>query len=489
MHIDNAVTPQPGRESQGIVFLDWMDIAILFRGNRHVAVVWGSGGYAEQVRRTLAALGVPVAGFCTGKRLSAKAPGDGGKEITLDELAAMPHARVFLGTPAFQSARQELESLGIYPAYAVLNCLKYDLPTHLFEREELAAYFRRSVRENSTRVLVEMYGNIGDLVIKTGIVRRLLTRFGPENVHFVCDRLRGDAAYDFLTLFSNNVITIDRDRFASDRSYRMELLHLLNNRHFSFSFALCNITFHSRRRCLNPLNFNVDRVYVREALHFHEYMPTYDARFYRDIFPEDSAADISPEGQLAGPLAATECTVQLPKEYVSVCMGASNNIRRPGSQAFAQAFDRIIGHGFHVVVVGEGAEDERYCNEVLAQVTHPDKVLPRISLPLRQSLHVVARSRFFLGVESGMWNAAHVLGIPSIVTYGGGDYYGFKHESADIEYVMVNDRSCFGCRWECSRLGVDGSAPCIAGIDGARLLASLEKIVAKAKKMEGTCYA
>jgi hypothetical protein len=91
----------------------------------------------------------------------------------------------------------------------------------------------------------------------------------------------------------------------------------------------------------------------------------------------------------------------------------------------------------------------------------------------------VQGAAFFVGAESGMWNASYVLGKPSAVLYGGGDYGGFMHDDRSIRYVMAGARDCFCCRWRCGRLGEGGVAPCIDEIATEQVVGAVRSILAQ----------
>lgn len=461
-----------------VAFLDVNDPAFRQRAMEKTVVIWGRGEYAEHIRMTLEAAGIEPSFFCDDDWSSLENT-DTGKFILPENLSRLRQPFIVIGSDRFLPIRRRLAALGIDDCCALLECLKYEYDTHLHEQQAMAEYFDGYEKKISCRILVEIYGNIGDIIIKCGIVRQLITRYGLENVHIVCDRLWGDGGADLLRLLSPNVISVNRSRFASEPSYRDALLRHLNGYFFKFSVIPSNVTYISRRRCFNALNLNVRQVMMHDRAHYHTYLPEFDAAFVKKTLHFDESVSFSPKGSFEEGLKLLAFPHKLPARYVSVCMGASNPIRCYDARKFAPVARYVLEKGYGLVMLGYGRDEEQYCDSLASLVGARDGIISYVSqLSVAESLYAVWKSSFFIGVESGMWNASYALDKHSVVLYGGGDYYGFKHPDPKIEYVIAPERDCFGCRWECSRLTEDSRASCLDAIPPEQIIAAIDRVLA-----------
>lgn len=444
-------------------------------------VVYGFGDYAQQIRMTLDACGMPVRCFCGDDGMPRPARLHGLNVIGRRELAAMHRPLVVLGDSRFQNLHDCLAGMGLAEVFGLCECLKYPYAEHLAERKVLSRFFDEYQSKRTKRILVEIYGNIGDIVVKAGILRRIQEAYGSDNVFILCDRLWGNGGEEFLRLISDNVIAVDRERFAADSDYRGERLRRLNALFFEITVCLCNVTFLSRRRCLNRLNFNVGKTYRRTELHFRRYIPDLDAALAEEFLPP--VASLTPVGAVDAALAGRPFPHALPARFVSVCMGASSPLRVYPAGKFASVADHIARRGYHMVVLGHGEREENYFTELAGLVDDPCRLISYISrLSIPDSLRAIQASAFFVGVESGLWNASYVLGKPSVVLYGGGDYTGFRHRDSTIEYVSVDARDCFECRWDCDRVAQNGSAFCVDSIPPRQINAAIDRAIAMVER-------
>jgi hypothetical protein len=459
-------------------FLDVFDLRKQYFDSSRDVVVYGLGDYARQICMTLNACDMPVRFFCDDDNRIGGGRFHDLETIPPDKLTELHRPLVVLGDSRFHYLHARLAGLGVADVFGLRECLKYSYAEHLAERKELSPYFDKYNAEKTERILLEVYGNLGDIFVKAGIVRRMLDVYGRKNVFMLCDRLCGNGGEDFLRLFGENVIAVDRERFTADSDYRGDLLHRLNGCYFGMSICLCNVTYLSRRRCLNRLNLNVKQIHCRTDLHFQRYIPDLDATLARKFLPPGACGSLSPIGSVDQALSELHFSHALPTRFVSICMGASSLLRVYAAEKFARIVDHLAELGYQAVMLGYGEREERYFEKVSGLVCNPDWLISFISLlSIPEVLHVIQASAFFVGVESGPWNASYILGKSSVVLYGGGDYTGFRHRDAEIEYVTPGIWDCFECRWECNHVAANGAAACIDSIPPEQVITAVDKIL------------
>jgi ADP-heptose:LPS heptosyltransferase len=161
-------------------------------------------------------------------------------------------------------------------------------------------------------------------------------------------------------------------------------------------------------------------------------------------------------------------------------LGAANRLRVYNAEKFAVAARFLTDRGWPLVLLGRGVEDEAYAASLIQAIgrTGDGGILNFISrLSVAESFRVILSAAFFVGAESGMWNAAYALDKPAVVLYGGGDYGGFLHKDPKIRDVTAGTRPCFQCRWRCTRRNARGGAPCVDDIAPAQITEALQVLL------------
>ena len=462
------------------LYRDIDELKNLHKHGSHTVVVWGTGAYGSQVCMTLEAFGIPVACFGDNDKARAGTYIYGKEIIGQESLVDIQHPFIVIGSMFVREIYEQLRALGISEVHAIIECLKYPHADHIEERGALAEYFAGYEKNISERVLIEVNDFIGDVIIKSGVFRALIDKYGYENVYFFCDDIYDGGIADILRLFSNNIIMVDRRAFFEDKAYRLEALTALNSKYFKASISICGLEHHSGRRFLNFLNFNVRRIEINRYIYSNTYMLGQDVRFARNLLGYDFTDDwqLQPKGRINDAVKQIDMKHSVPAKFVAVGVGAKNVLRTYSARKYAVVADYLIGEGYYLAVLGQGADDEAYLAAMLEYITiDKSKVISFINrLTITESFYVLYKSCFFVGVESGMWNASFVLDKPSVVIYGGGDYGGFKHDDKKIVYVTVADHSCFNCRWRCANMAQGGKAKCVDGIEPRQIVGAIERL-------------
>jgi len=432
-------------------------------------IVWGTKDYAIQVFHTLKDFNITVSYFADNDKSRHGQILYGIPVVSFEQVKVLRNPIIIIGSLWYQAIYEQLSIAGMKRVYALTDCLKYPLSVHQTERQEMEELFNPvpSVDARSGRILIELYGNIGDVLIKVGILKWMIESFGMEKVYILVDMRWNDANASLVSLLTDKVITIDRFLFAENKNYRIKLLRYLNSCNFQYSISLCNISLHSRRRCLNRINFNVKNILMERKGHFHQYVQGHDIDFIRKLYSIPDSVDLSCKNVLNHEVERLNFRYFLPERFVCLAMGASSQIRCYDYLRFSIIVRYLVDEGYDIVFLGYGQEDQEYYKKLLnvLENNYASKIISFISkLTVRESLFVILKSAFFVGVESGMWNASYMLGKKSVVIYGGGDYGDFRHEEPGIFYVTVKENSCFYCKWFCTNKNERGMARCIDDI-------------------------
>jgi len=90
---------------------------------------------------------------------------------------------------------------------------------------------------------------------------------------------------------------------------------------------------------------------------------------------------------------------------------------------------------------------------------------------------LLARSRLYLGNDTGAMHLAAALGRPVVAIFGGGTWPRFQPAAAQAA-VLVHPLPCFGCGWDCPF----GDAPCVKAVGVAEAEAALAEALRRGEE-------
>lgn len=459
-----------------LTFLTVEQVAKELKRNTFSLVIWGTGLASEDVYETLLANNIIVSYFGDNNVSKQGKQLNGCKILSRFEVAQLELPYVIIASyVAYRPIYEGLFSLGITHVYGLIDCMKYTAIDMQSDRQELNKYFDEYESKKSNKILLEVYGNIGDSILRLGMVKAFIDEYGSEQVYVLVE---SEPIAEVIQLLTKNVIFLEKERYRTEKDYRLEKLIKLNETYFERSVVLCDIRLNATRRPLHSLNFNVKNVIYHNQLPDDEYLLNLDIEMIKKDFKRISEKNMLPVGCINDELESIAFQYGLPERYVSVNMGASINERHYPADRFVKVIDYLFAKGYEVVLLGQGDYDEEYAEKLLKTVRNHNKVWNFISkLSIVESFYVIRQSEFFVGTDSGMWNASYILDKSSVVLYGGGEYGCFKHNSKKIHYVMVEDKSCFGCRWYCSNKNEYGYSKCVGDITPQMIIDKVNEII------------
>lgn len=437
-------------------------------------IVWGCGPTAEPVIQTLIDLEIEIAFYGDSNTSLKKKMKDCKCILNPDDMTEHLNSLIIIASFGYVPISKMLYSIGCRNVCALRDVHKYAYSKMLIDNGKLFSDLKLLSDEKTGRVLVELYGNIGDVILRVAVVKRLLNQYGKDNV-FLLFASRANA--DIFKLITENIIIFEESDLSND-DIRFNKLLYINEKNFDKSFVLCDVRIYAQRRILNSLNCNIKEIIYTDILPDKEYLPLLDGENIRKFLNWEYGIKLTGWNELSNDeLNYINLPEIISEKYVTVNLGASRKLRHFDPEKFIPICRNLIQKGYEIAFVGYGIEDENIVSSILKNNELKEYIHSYVSqLSLLQSAKIIANSEFYIGTDSGMCHVAYIFGVPSVVIYGGGEYGCFMHPDGMVEYVTVKDDTCFGCKWYCDKIDEYGRAACIYNIGSEQIIKAIEKI-------------
>lgn len=462
----------------GLVFLSINEIKFKIDSSKvEQVVIWGTGFVAEEVYRTLVAYSVPIVGYGDSNISNCGKEKNNLPIMSLAQIQNIENCMIIIACFGYAPIYMMLKEAGIQHIYGMLDSYKYDYQQLVNDKEVAEAAYKGSCG----KVLLEIYGNIGDTIMLYGIVYDFIQKYGLENVWILVETAANAQAYYYLT---DNILVFSSDDCIRSNEKRREIIKKINGLGFEKSYVLTDIRLYAVRRWLNKNTLVNTMVYFDKNVPNEDYLPDIEYRFASKQLDNENLSSAKNIIRNIGledwksKMTLTELKLMADKKIAAIHMGATKRIRMYDPIRTEQILKYLIDKNIVPVILGHGLEDEEFWTEVFKDNDYKDKVIFFVSrLSVIQSMCVIEDALFFVGTESGMWNVSYVLDKPSVVIYGGGDYGNFMHFDKKIHYVVVEDKTCFHCKWYCNNADGNGHAKCIYGIEIEKILKAIDDVM------------
>lgn len=442
------------------VFLSEIDLKNLYKKGKKI-ILWGMGQNTIPIVNTLKDLEIDFDYWGTGKTPENRYF-DGKEILTYEDMIHHKDDIVLIGSFAYVPIYKKLKELGVKEIYGLRDVFKYSLSKHLTDQKELDLVSFENKEDRSNNILLELYGNIGDVIIRIGIVKRFIEKYGPDNVFLL---FASNENADIYRLITSNIIVLS-DSIVADDKRRIEVLKLIWKKQFDTSYILCDLRIYAQRRILNCYNSNISRTVCMDGLPERDYLVDLDIDNLHKLLDAQDKAALTGWGKISGEdLSNIYVNNDSVTEYVSINLGASRVDRQYPVRQFQEVCKYLVNLGYEIALLGYGKHDEDVASVLLADDNLAKHILDYTSqLSVSQTAKVISKSKFFVGTDSGMWNLSYILGIPSVVIYGGGGYGNFYHKDGIIKYASTEVMDCYNCEWFCDKADENGVAKCIRDV-------------------------
>lgn len=264
--------------------------------------------------------------------------------------------------------------------------------------------------ENNGKILVKSMDGIGDILVRSRLVEKIIEKYGKENIYF----LMKDHYKNLGEFLGYNVIGIPR---KSEKSFfkRLKMMYEINKTYSPQKFF--NIEFGNDSIVANIIA--KDKIGVKDngkmVQHYNKY---YTKSFsFKDINEKilDKIKDIG-ENILENNLKVEDILPDLRYKFpidnkdIVIAVGSTARNRVCSPLKMREYIEEIVK--FYpeekIILVGNGELQKNYAKKILEMIPNKNIVDFVDKTNLMEAFELVTKSKLFIGFESGLYNLCFV---------------------------------------------------------------------------------
>ncbi len=325
---------------------------------------------------------------------------------------------------------------------------------------EICRIFIKKGNVTTNNLLLIQTGGIGDLIVSSEI-------FKYEGIYSIYDKiyflLREDIQGLFINLNSRNIefIGINLNKFRYNLIYRLNFLKKLKRKNFSVVYNLTSARSawnDALALCINAkysvCNYNSWKtVYPFWKDHIH--------KKYSKVYNEFTFNEYKRIKSILGLIIGeTNCEkkeifsnkVNVAESFDIVVAPFSSEKKRDWSiDNFAEILKKYSSNCKMLIVCSEKEQKRLSIFEENSNIYFSSK-----RFELGELFTVIANSKIFIGLDSGITHIALKTKTNVIAIIGGGNFGRYLPKPDDKKnYYLFHEMDCFGCEWHCFHKEMD----------------------------------
>ena len=334
--------------------------------------------------------------------------------------------------------------------------------------------FVKVIKHDDKRVLIFRKDVLGDFILFLPTIKLYRDYYRDSRISLVVNTLVTDLIPNFS--YIDDLIIFDQKKFRTNFWYRRNFMHNLKRQ--GFDIAIYPVY---SREPIGDLLINITE--AKEKISFKNEPSKRDSTYTRLIESDPLLNEIERnmafarevtnlKTRLAFPtidvkLLPQENTPLIEGRYCIMFPGAGASYRIWQLEKFSEIADHIVSKGYNIVICGTKNENplaEKIINEAKAK----KQIINLCGKTNVSSLaHILNKSVFYFGSETGVLHLATAVGTPTICILGSG-HFGRFFPYGDLEknrIVFDENAKCRNDDWKCSaKLKPGEIALCIKNI-------------------------
>jgi len=334
------------------------------------------------------------------------------------------------------------------------------------------------------KLLLINTGEIGDLIVSSVILENEEVLQHYSKIYFIIKN-------QYLGLFDRYVgkiefIGYNYKKYKYSIIYKYKFLSLLRREGFQTTIQLT-----AARGILNEEMVHLSGAKERSVINsFWEYLDNHLGRYFDNKYDRIIAKDVMNEyvkhfelikylrkdndKEIIFNKGLTFNEEEfIKKEDYIVIAPFTSLMNRDWKKEYFSVLIKILAQKYDIKLLGSQNQKKD-----LEKLTSRDKNIQIFAgtVSLNEIPNVIAKSKLFIGLDSGLTHIALKVGAPIVALIGGGEFGRFfpYRESDKVKY-LYHKTDCFLCHWECSK----SEMFCMTDITPQLLINEVEKILFK----------
>ncbi|MGL6063959.1 MAG: glycosyltransferase family 9 protein [Fusobacteriaceae bacterium] len=312
------------------------------------------------------------------------------------------------------------ETVHLYGIRFILFCLKWRF------------------KKNSDKILIKCSDGIGDLLIRTALVEKILEKYGREKVVFILN----ENYLEIGKLLNYNCIGLSKKEIQSF-FLRLKKSYILNTMGFQ---KYINLEFTNDIMVGNL--FIPERIGMRDESDNVKRCNKYYTTSYE--IPRDTSYVLDTVFEIAKNVLEEQIDKKvivpnlkdLYKEKVesgiSIAMGTSSRMRVCSPIMMIEYIKKIIElyPEEKIYLLGNGNLQKDYSGKIIESINNENIINLVDKTTILGAFECVAKSRLFIGFDSGLYNFAFVIKKKTIAFFQNNKKIGFYHEVPWVKILV-----------------------------------------------------
>ena len=343
-------------------------------------------------------------------------------------------------------------------------------------------------KNHSDKILIIKDNSIGDFLLFSGILNFYIRHFGDRVYCLVNSNVE-----EVAKLYTDNVIVMDDRKYFTSFKYRYRLINQLKD--IGFDIAINSILNSSESRdILYILKFPLTYLYGGVVMKLRKHgrwknianivpeLKMFDDKgSYTSVFAhekyfmerilnikisDDEVKPYIPLSDNTSEKIINKFSLQK-GNYIVFSFGSSSAKRDYPSDKFVEVMEYLHRRlSMKAILIGV----DQYSPDAL-----PDFVIDlRRKTSLINAFSIIKHAKIFVGNETGITHASWIMGVPTVIIYGGGQFGGFL-PLYNNGYIVYKQMDCYCCNWGCKYSDIP--VRCIGEIGVDDILKTVDNVI------------
>ncbi|MGL5123925.1 MAG: glycosyltransferase family 9 protein [Fusobacteriaceae bacterium] len=301
---------------------------------------------------------------------------------------------------------------------------------HLYGIRFIFFFFKWKFKKNNDKILIKCSDGIGDLLIRTALVEKILEKYGREKVVFILN----ENYLEIGKMLNYNCIGLSKKEIESF-FLRLKKSYILNSMGFQ---KYINLEFTSDIMVGNL--FIPERIGIRDEsdnvkrcnkYYTSSYEIARDTHYVLDTVFKMSKSILGEQIKKEEIIPNLESLYKEKVELgITIAMGTSSRMRVCSPVIMIKYIKKIIElyPEERIYLLGNGKYQKDYSKKIIESIKNKNIISLVDKTTILGAFDYIAKSKLFIGFDSGLYNFSFVIKKKTIALFQNDEKIGFYHE-------------------------------------------------------------